>query len=191
MLRLWCTAALGLLVGCAPAVKARPAGSGPAFAAPGQADPLRAEGPAQILSVGEIHERIRRSPHTLTLLHVWATWCSPCVEELPLMADLADRLPARGIALLSVSLDDPSARSAVRVGRVIDGRARGQLTRAIARFENADAFIESVDPQWEGSIPALFAFGAGGKLVGALYGEATRAEIETFVGTLQEPTRGR
>ena len=149
------------------------------------ADPLRAPGPALFVSVPEIRARIRSSTHKVVLLHMWASWCPPCIVELPLMGELAASLPARGFELMSVSMDEATRKNAALVGRVIDGRAAGALTRAIARFEDVDAFVAGLDPQWEGSIPALLAYKRSGDLIGALYGEASRAEIDRFLVDLQ------
>jgi peroxiredoxin len=42
------------------------------------------------------------------LLNVWATWCKPCVREMPALQRLYDRLHARGLEVLAVSVDvDP------------------------------------------------------------------------------------
>jgi thiol-disulfide isomerase/thioredoxin len=45
------------------------------------------------------------------LLNIWATWCPPCVQELPSMAKLAEnpRIKEKGIAILCVSTDDSPA----------------------------------------------------------------------------------
>ena len=155
------------------------------------ADSLREEGPARFLTLRDIQSRIRATPQKFVLLHLWATWCQPCIEELGTMSELARTLPGRGIDLFSLAMDNPTRSSATRVSRVIDKRAGGLLTRAIAQFENADAFIEGIDPRWEGSIPALMAYLPSGKLVGAVYGQATRREIEHFVESLFTQARGQ
>ncbi|MDX2019209.1 MAG: TlpA family protein disulfide reductase [Deltaproteobacteria bacterium] len=176
-----------LLMSCGAHANAEPRKSKPAVKpAPTQApDPLRGAGPALFVTLPEIRARIRSSPRSLVLLHMWASWCPPCIQELPTMADLAESLPSRDMELLSVAMDEPTRRNAALVGRVIDGRARGALTRAIARFEDVDAFVAGLDPQWEGSIPALFAYNRTGALVGALYGEASKPELERFLQDLE------
>lgn len=40
------------------------------------------------------------------LLNFWATWCPPCVEEVPSMEDLARRLEKTDIRMMAVSVDD-------------------------------------------------------------------------------------
>jgi len=41
----------------------------------------------------------------IVVLNFWATWCPPCVEELPSMMDMQDRLRGRGVVVLGVSID--------------------------------------------------------------------------------------
>lgn len=41
----------------------------------------------------------------VVLLNVWATWCEPCREELPELQALSDRLSARGLQVVGVSVD--------------------------------------------------------------------------------------
>ena len=41
----------------------------------------------------------------LTVLHFWATWCPPCIEELPQIDRLAAELQSKGIAVEAVSED--------------------------------------------------------------------------------------
>jgi cytochrome c biogenesis protein CcmG, thiol:disulfide interchange protein DsbE len=41
----------------------------------------------------------------VVVLNFWATWCPPCVEELPSLVEMQRRLKARGVTVLAVSVD--------------------------------------------------------------------------------------
>jgi cytochrome c biogenesis protein CcmG/thiol:disulfide interchange protein DsbE len=42
----------------------------------------------------------------VVLLDVWASWCAPCKQELPMLDDMAGRLRGKGIEIVAVSVDD-------------------------------------------------------------------------------------
>jgi cytochrome c biogenesis protein CcmG, thiol:disulfide interchange protein DsbE len=42
----------------------------------------------------------------IVVLNFWATWCAPCVEEMPSLVRLQQRMQSKGIEVLAVSIDD-------------------------------------------------------------------------------------
>jgi cytochrome c biogenesis protein CcmG, thiol:disulfide interchange protein DsbE len=42
----------------------------------------------------------------IVVLNFWATWCAPCVEEMPSLVRLQQRMQNKGIQVLAVSIDD-------------------------------------------------------------------------------------
>ena len=51
---------------------------------------------------------------TVVLLNVWATWCDPCMRELPELARLHEQLGARGFTVVGLNADVRSKQGAVR-----------------------------------------------------------------------------
>jgi peroxiredoxin len=49
----------------------------------------------------------------LVLLNVWATWCPPCLQEMPSLQQLYERLSGRGLRVVAVSIDDPGSEGTI------------------------------------------------------------------------------
>ncbi|MEE4262019.1 MAG: TlpA disulfide reductase family protein [Desulfobacteraceae bacterium] len=47
----------------------------------------------------------------VVLLNIWATWCPPCVEEMPSMEKLYQTFKAEGFEILAVSMDESGAQA--------------------------------------------------------------------------------
>ena len=111
----------------------------------------------------------------VVMLDFWATWCGPCIAEMPVLLKLASEYEPRGVVFLAASRDDPSVAK-VQVGMFIDQRAPA-LARyaAFADEGTADAYAIS-------AIPTMVLIDRKGQLHASYLGAATerawRARIE-------------
>lgn len=44
----------------------------------------------------------------IRVVDFWATWCSPCQKQFPVLSSLHDKYGKRGVIVMSVSLDSPT-----------------------------------------------------------------------------------
>ena len=153
----------------------------PAGAAPAVAPAARLITPAQLRATIANHKG------HVVVLHLWATWCLPCLKELPLLAQLAREASSRGIDFLPVSLDDPTERSAAFVGRVLAAKTGNPLWSPILNTDRVEDLVADLVPSWEGEIPAFFVYDGEGQLRRTLIGNVSRRDFERLVGDLLPP----
>jgi thiol-disulfide isomerase/thioredoxin len=174
------------LVLCLAFAVAMGGGATPGFAQPAQSKAAR-DGKAEharVITEDELRQELRSHKGRPVVLHFWATWCGPCISELSTLARLARDIERRGIDFVAVSLDSPSPKSAERVSAVLTQRVRDPHWSSILRVADVDRFMNSIDPRWEGAIPAFFAFAPDAKLRGSHLGNITPGELETLLTTL-------
>jgi hypothetical protein len=105
------------------------------------------------VNLAQLQSRIHRGGDTTYVVNFWATWCRPCVEELPAFEMLARKYADQPVRVLLVSLDAPGERES-KVEAFI--RRKGyQHSRVVLLNEpKPHVWIDRVDPSWSGSIPA-------------------------------------
>jgi thiol-disulfide isomerase/thioredoxin len=114
---------IAVLAGCAPKAENRSAGGSPTESlslATAQTVSLR------VTDAAGLREVLAKHRGKVVLVDYWATWCGPCVEQFPHTVELAGKFGERGLAVVSVSIDNPSAEPQVRAF----------LEQQEARFDN-------------------------------------------------------
>ncbi len=121
-----------------------------------------APGPPEVTvaTPAEIKTRIETSTAPVVLVHVWATWCVPCIAEFPELMKVHTQFEGRGLELILVSGDDPDELEPVEKFLLKQNCPVG----SIVSTDLSQDFIETLSPNWAGSLPASF-FYADGKLL--------------------------
>ena len=133
------------------------------------------------LDATSLRQVMRKAKGGDLFIHLWASWCGPCLEELPDIDRLARQARARGAAFVSVSLDDP--RRAAHVLEVLHRQAPN-LTRFVARLDDPDKFADLFSGEWDGSIPALFVYDRTGHLRASFVGQLENADIRRMLADI-------
>lgn len=136
-----------------------------------QLTPLDAAGYKRLLAAGK---------GQILLVDFWATWCEPCLKELPELVKLHKRLAGR-FKLITVSADEPEQQADVRKFLARFGVPPPWY---IKRSGDDDAFIRAVDPGWSGALPALFLYDRQGRKVASFVGETPTGVIEAAIRKL-------
>lgn len=124
---------------------------------------LRAE-PVELETVdAERLRRIRANPgEKLRLINVWATWCGPCVVEMPRLIETNRMYRHRGFEFITISMDSPTRQAEVlRLLKKNEASNRNVIPDEDRPYE----VIEIIDPEWSGALPYTLLVEPGGKVI--------------------------
>lgn len=115
-------------------------------------DAPRAFGQAgDIVKIGQLTASIKAEKEKIQVINFWATWCGPCIKELPLFEQLNEARKDIRVRLVSLDLDlDPNP------DKVRNFAVRKKLKAEIVMLDERDpnSFIDKIDKSWSGALPA-------------------------------------
>jgi thiol-disulfide isomerase/thioredoxin len=98
------------------------------------------------------------SGDSIYVINFWATFCKPCIEEIPFMERISKKYKSQKVNLLLVSLDIP-AWYPTRLNTFVKKRKWNSKV-AWLNESNADKFCPVIDSSWSGAIPATLIYNA-------------------------------
>lgn len=102
------------------------------------------------ITINDLERTIAGSDHPL-IVNFWATYCVPCITEIPYFQSTVAQYKAQQVELILVSLDF-SALYPARIAAFAQERA---FTAPIVWLDETNAgFYSRIDPRWTGGIPA-------------------------------------
>lgn len=137
---------------------------------------------SEVVEPDELSDRIASGDSPLTMVHFWATWCGPCVEEFPELVGMRDSFRTAGVRVILLSADRPD-----QYGQVEDflQRLESPWDTLIAASVGED-LMEMFSPDWSGAIPATFFFSRDGQLLKWWSGAKSADEYEAALAELSE-----
>ena len=102
--------------------------------------------------ITDIEKYIADNKDQVLVINFWATFCKPCVAEIPSFIAITEKYKSQGVKLMLVSLDLPSFYPK----KIADFAKKHKFNTNIVWLDetNADYFCPKVDAKWSGSIPA-------------------------------------
>ncbi|MDF1862368.1 MAG: redoxin domain-containing protein [Verrucomicrobiales bacterium] len=142
---------------------------------------------------GDGVKKLRSNPtDKLRLVNLWATWCGPCLAEMPSLVEVGRQFETRGFDMITISSDSVEAKEKARklLGRF--HAAMPNLTAASVEEEgrttnnylfdgDTDALAEALDPEWEGTLPHTVLIAPGGEIIYRHSGEIDPIELKTVI----------
>jgi thiol-disulfide isomerase/thioredoxin len=99
---------------------------------------------------------LRQSSDTTYILNFWATWCKPCVAELPHFEQIGQEFANKKVKIVLISTDFAKEINS----RVVPFVQKQKLKNTVWLLNepDANAWIDKISPKWSGAIPATLIF---------------------------------
>ncbi len=120
--------------------------------------------PVSLESIDEkgVAKLAKNDTKDLLIVSLWATWCGPCVAELPDFVTMNRMYRKRGVKLVTISMDDPAKRDdALKVLK----ENKVSAANFILQGDDKDKFAEALDKEWPGPLPYTLLIAPGGKVI--------------------------
>ncbi|MBM4090694.1 MAG: redoxin domain-containing protein [Planctomycetes bacterium] len=116
---------------------------------------------SQIDAAG-VRKLIANDSDKYRLINVWATWCVPCVTELPELVTINRMYRRRPFELITISIDSPAAKDqALKMLR----EKHVATTNYLFESDDRDALADALDKQWQGPVPYTILIAPGGEVL--------------------------
>jgi thiol-disulfide isomerase/thioredoxin len=108
------------------------------------------------IKIPELVKILNNPDDKLFVVNFWATWCPPCVKELPHFETVSREYDPGNVRFLLVSLDFPSQIDK----QLIPFLEKNEITMHVSVMMDVDynSWIDKVDLSWQGNIPATLIF---------------------------------
>ena len=99
---------------------------------------------------------LNREDDKTYVVNFWATWCKPCIEELPSFEKLNAKYSTENVEVVLVSLDFPSKAEELLIPFVEKRNLKSHVL--LLDDTKMNTWIPKVDKEWSGAIPATVIF---------------------------------
>ena len=106
----------------------------------------------RLLSLDELDKRVSKGKDTTYVINFWATWCSPCIAELPEFEKIGKTYASKPVKVLLVSVD---FKSKIQKEVIPFVKKQGFKSEVFLLNESSQQeYISRVSENWSGAIPA-------------------------------------
>ncbi len=116
----------------------------------------------EVLDYSELAHHLEKQNDTTYVINFWATWCKPCVEELPAFEKMHAEIGSKKQKLLLVSLDFPNQIEKQLIPFIKKRNLQPEVI--VLSDPDTNTWIPKVSPEWSGAIPATLVYNKNKKL---------------------------
>lgn len=93
---------------------------------------------------------------TVYVINFWATWCVPCLRELPNFEKINETYSDKKVKIVLVSMDFPNKIKSQLIPFIKKKELKSQII--VLDEPDANAWIDKIDENWSGAVPATLMY---------------------------------
>lgn len=111
----------------------------------------------KVLNFDQLEPYLHKNNDTVYLVNFWATWCAPCIKELPVIQAVEAKYVSEKFKVLLVSLDFPGQLNS----KLVPFLKSKDIKSEVILLDDPDQnrWINLVDKNWSGAIPFTLIYG--------------------------------
>lgn len=113
--------------------------------------------PVPVLSFEQLEPQLQKKNDSVYLVNFWATWCAPCLEELPAIEKVGEKYKNKKFRILLVSIDVPNQLNSRLIPFIKSKQIKSDVV--LLNDPRQNVWIDKVDPGWSGEIPFTLIYG--------------------------------
>ncbi len=109
-----------------------------------------------------VQQLTKNDTDKLRLINLWATWCGPCLQEMPELVTINRMYRKRPFEFITLSLDDAGDKS-----QVLESLKQNHVAAKnfLVDSTDRDKLAAALDPKWPGPLPYTLLIAPGGKVI--------------------------
>ncbi|MBK9637206.1 MAG: TlpA family protein disulfide reductase [Bacteroidetes bacterium] len=135
----------------------------------------------EVIKLDQLLTILNNKSDSLLVLNFWATWCKPCVEEMQEFLRIEQELENKKVRFIYLSLDFKRDFETKLVPFVNKRKMKSDVF--LLDEPDYDAWINIVDPSWQGSIPATLLLTPNAENRHFHEGQLTYLELKKIINT--------
>ncbi len=130
------------------------------------------------ITIDELNDIIKNREGRVLLINIWATWCIPCKEEFTDLIKISNKYSEQ-IELIGISIDYPDEVESKIIPFL--NKLKPNFINYVNGENDTERFINNLNPDGSGAIPATFFYDSEGKQLLFYEGKMSFEEIENEV----------
>lgn len=116
----------------------------------------------EVVKIQKVEALINSKVEGLRIINFWATFCAPCIKEMPQFEEAYEKFSNQGVEIYLISLD--FVEDLDKVNRLV---AKKGIKNKVLLLNDVDynSWIDKVDDRWSGAIPVTIVLTSSSKVL--------------------------